>query len=270
MDTVKENIPLLKVENFSVSFKMYDKNLHQYILPVVTNLNIEIYSGEILAIAGSSGSGKSILAHGIFGILPSNAICKGKIYYKGQEMTAKLQEEIRGREISLMPQSVTYLDPLMKIGKQIFKNEIDKDLISKQREVFERFGLKRDVEKMYPYQLSGGMARRVLASIAVLSESQLIIADEPTPGLGEEVSMEILKTFRDFTGENKGVIFITHDIDLALKVADRIAVFYEGTTVENALVSDFSGDGSKLCHSFSRALYRALPQNGFHCIDETL
>jgi len=107
------------------------------------------------------------------------------------------------------------------------------------------------------------MARRVLVSMAVVSEASVVIADEPTPGLDAEVIKEAAASFRELADNGSGVMVITHDIDFALKVADKIAVFYAGTMVEIAPVSDFSGKGEKLRHPYTRALWRALPQNEF-------
>lgn len=98
---------------------------------------------------------------------------------------------------------------------------------------------------------------------AALSGAKLIIADEPTPGLHEEVLQETLAHFKELAGEGKGVLLITHDLESALAIADRIAVFYAGTTVEIAPAEDFHRDGHRLRHPYSRALWQALPQNGF-------
>ena len=110
------------------------------------------------------------------------------------------------------------------------------------------------------------MARRILVSTAVLSDAALIIADEPTPGLDLEMALEALKIFRELADEGKAVILITHDIDLAFHIADRIAVFYAGTTLEIADAKDFLKGSESLRHPYSRALWSALPQNGFQPI----
>ena len=138
--------------------------------------------------------------------------------------------------------------------------------IEAQKEIFKRFQLDEKTEKLYPFQLSGGMARRVLVSTAVLSGAEVIIADEPTPGLDLDMAMEALKVFRELADEGKAVILITHDIDLAFHMADRIAVFYAGTTVEMAEAEDFRQGEHALRHPYSKALWRALPQNGFEPI----
>ena len=258
--------PILSVKDLSVSFQMYDNGLEKYDLKVISNLTLDVRPGEIVAIAGSSGSGKSLLAHAVMGLLPENASISGAISYKGKVLSQKEKEALRGKEMALVPQSVSYLDPLMKVGTQVRGRKADKEIIKAQREIFRRFHLDEKTEQLYPFQLSGGMARRVLVSTAVLSGAEVIIADEPTPGLDLEMALEALKIFRELSDEGKAVILITHDIDLAFHIADRIAVFYAGTTVEIAAAKDFLEGVDALRHPYSKALWKALPQNGFEPI----
>lgn len=258
--------PILSVKDLSVSFQMYDNGLEKYDLKVISNLILDVRPGEIVAIAGSSGSGKSLLAHAVMGLLPENASISGEISYKGKVLSQKEKEALRGKEMALVPQSVSYLDPLMKVGTQVRGRKADKEIIKAQREIFRRFHLDEKTEQLYPFQLSGGMARRVLVSTAVLSGAEVIIADEPTPGLDLEMALEALKIFRELADEGKAVILITHDIDLAFHIADRIAVFYAGTTVEMADAKDFLEGVDALRHPYSKALWKALPQNGFEPI----
>lgn len=255
--------PILEVENLSVTFRQYDDGLEQTNLKVISNLNITVNSGEILAIVGSSGSGKSLLAHAILGILPNNAEMAGSIRFLGRELKKEDQEALRGHEIVLVPQSVNFLDPLMKVGEQVRLAVRKNDPMSAQREIFQRYRLEEKVEAMLPFQLSGGMARRILISTAIVSGAKLVIADEPTPGLDAAIVEEALTDLKRLADEGCGVIFITHDVETALRIADKIAVFYAGTTVEIAPVKDFVGDGGKLRHPYSKALWRALPQNDF-------
>jgi peptide/nickel transport system ATP-binding protein len=160
----------------------------------------------------------------------------------------------------------------MRAGKQvegIFGSE------AAQKAVFARYGLAPDVARLYPYQLSGGMARRVLLSTAVISGAaatdkvRLIIADEPTPGMSVEMARRAMGHFRELADEGAGILMITHDIDLAFEFADRIAVFYAGTTVEIAPARDFKAGPAeaspmeKLRHPYTKALWNAIPQNGF-------
>ena len=262
----QKNETLLEIHDLSVSFRMYDGALEQKDLQVISDLHLTVRPGEIVAVAGSSGSGKSLLASAILGILPGNATVKGHIHYKGKELTPEMQAKLRGTEIALVPQSVAFLDPLMKVGKQVDGHKKPYPA-EKRRGLFRRFSLPEKTEQLYPFQLSGGMARRVLVSTALITDAQLIIADEPTPGMSLVQALEALQMFRELADEGKAVILITHDIDLAFEFADRVAVFYAGTTVETAPVVDFKIGPDSLRHPYSKALWRALPQNGFQPID---
>ena len=257
--------PLLEVSDLSVSFRMYDSGLEQKQLPVISSLSLKVLPGEILAVAGSSGSGKSLLASAILGILPGNATVSGSLRFDGEPLTPERQAKLRGTEIALVPQSVAFLDPLMKVGAQVDGHRKPRPT-ERRRKLFCRFGLPEQTERMYPFQLSGGMARRVLVSTALLTSARLIIADEPTPGMSLEQAEEALAMFRAMADEGKGVVLITHDIDLAFHIADRIAVFYAGTTVETAPAADFRQGPEALRHPYSKALWRALPQHEFRPI----
>ena len=256
--------PILSVKDLGISFSQYTKGLRRRELEVITNLDIDLYEGEILAVVGSSGSGKSLLAHAILGILPDNATTEGNIIYKGKTLTLKDKEKLRGREIVFIPQSVNFLDPLMKVSKQVKISIENKEKANKrQRDIFNKYGLDKKVDNLYPFELSGGMARKVLLSTALVSDCKVIIADEPTPGLDEKSLNEALKDFRNIADSGCAILMITHDIEAALKIADKIAVFYAGTTLEIANVNDFKGDGKNLRHPYSKALFNALPLNGF-------
>lgn len=254
---------ILEVENLSISFQQYSSGMKRRTLDVMSNLSISLEAGEILAVVGASGSGKSLLAHAILGILPENANTNGEVRYKGEVVTPKGLQRLRGKEIALIPQSVNFLDPLMQVGKQVRQSARKGDAVAQQQAVFERYQLAAQVDKMYPFQLSGGMARRTLLSTAAVSGASVIIADEPTPGLDEAVMKEALDNFKEFADEGRAVMLITHDIEAALMIANKIAVFYAGTVVEMAPVEDFTGDGEKLRHPYTKALWKALPQNDF-------
>ena len=220
----------------------------------------------MVAVVGSSGSGKSLLAHGILGIQPYNATLGGEIYYDGELLTEKRKAELRGNEIVLVPQSVAFLDPLMKIGPQIRKGKKDKESKAKLDGIFKGFHLKEEVQELYPFEMSGGMNRRVLVSTALMGTPRLVIADEPTPGLHMDMVRRVMSHFRQMADDGAGVLLITHDLEQALEMADRVVVFYAGTTVEDADVKDFEKEET-LRHPYSKALWRALPQNGFQFID---
>ena len=265
--------PIFRVENFGVSFSQYKRGTTKTEIEVITNLDIELYSGKILAVVGSSGSGKSLLAHAIMGILPYNANVRGKMYYKNKILTTKDIEELRGKEISLIPQSVNYLDPLMKVGKQV-ESALPDTMLKEERKkqvetVFEKYGLEKEVYHYYPHQLSGGMARKVLLATATLANSKIIIADEPTPGLDEVSLNEVLRDFRRITDEGAAVLMITHDVNAACEIADQVAIFYAGSTFEIANIEDMKGDGEALRHPYTKALQQAMPEKGFKPIPGT-
>ena len=259
-----EKIPVLEARNIAVSFRMYDRGLQQYDLHTITDLSVSVNEGEVVVVVGASGSGKSVLAHAILGILPSNAHVGGEMFYRGQPLTDKVRKEKVGSEIIMIPQSVTYLDPLMKVGAQV---QGVKGTAEQRKAAFKRYGLNESVAGMYPFQLSGGMMRRVLISTAIISDAKLILADEPTPGLSEDIAEETMRNFRELADNGCGILMITHDIDMALKVADRIVVFYDGQTIDTFSKEEFARGGDALKHPYSRALWAALPQNGFKAVD---
>lgn len=261
MENRTEN-SLLEVKGLSISFTQYDSWFHRTKLPVIKNLDIKVEKGKITAVIGSSGSGKSLLAHAVLGILPYNASSEGTILFQGALLTEERKKKLRGREIVLVPQGVSYLDPLMKVGEQVRNGKNDRESREKELSVLKRYGLGEDTEKLYPFELSGGMARRILISTAVMGKPSLVIADEPTPGLHLEAAKRVLGHFREIADEGAGILLITHDLELALEVADSIAVLYAGITIEEASAADFQSEEG-LRHPYTRALYRAMPENGF-------
>lgn len=253
---------LLQVGHLSVSFRMYDSaapffSAQQEESKVIDDLSISVHVGEIVAIVGASGSGKTLLADSILGLYEPNARVEGELWFDGALMDARSLAQVRGVAggIALVPQGVSHLDPLMRVGKQVGDPK-------RCTELFERYGLAPEVMELYPFELSGGMARRVLLCMALAAGPKLIIADEPTPGLDLDLAVAALSDFRDFADAGGGVLLITHDIELALKVADRVAVFKEGTVVEETAVQNFASP-DLLRHPFSRALWHALPEHGF-------
>ena len=258
---------LLEVNNLSISFTQYVEGLNRHDLKVISDLTLDVNEAEIVAILGSSGSGKSLLAHSILGILPYNSHVTGEIKYKGNLLTQDMKEQLRGKEICLIPQSVNFLDPLMKVSEQAIgecKDEKEHDARKiKQREIFARYGLDESVDDLYPFELSGGMARKVLLSTALINDPDLLIADEPTPGLDSQSVKETIEDIKNLKEQGKGILLITHEIDVALKTADRIAIFYSGYVIEINTVENFRNK-QNLLHPYTKVLIDALPRNGFN------
>ncbi len=232
---------ILEVKDLEVSFKVAAAKFKETSFSVIKNLSVNLVKGEILTIVGPSGSGKSVFVSTLLGILPQNARVSGEIYYKG-----KKANNLRNKAIYI-PQSPSYLDPLMKVDRQIklSKNELaDK------------------TKNLYPFQCSGGMLRNALFDLAHENEeAEIIMADEPTPGLDIATAMSSLAVLKEMANRKKSVLLVTHDLDLAMEISDRVAVFYEGAIVEIAAADDFKS--GHLRHHYSRALFHALPQNGF-------
>ena len=262
----KRGETILEIKNMNISFTQYSKGFRQIQLPVIKDLNVTICAGEMVAVVGSSGSGKSLLAHGVMGILPYNATMGGEMYYQGEPLTPKRIKKLRGNEIVMVPQSTSYLDPLMKMGPQIKKGRKDEKTAKKLRTIFKRYSLDESVEQQYPFELSGGMTRRALIATAMLDDPKLVVADEPTPGLHMNVAKRTMDHFRELADMGAGVLLITHDLELALEVADRVVVFYAGTTIEEANAEDFA-HVENLRHPYTKALWQAIPQNGFTYVD---
>ena len=233
---------------------------------VLRDLTLSVHEGEILALVGASGSGKSVLADALMGLFDANVVASGEMWFDGSRVAPGDLSNLRGHGISLVPQGVSSLDPLMRVGEQVrgeargadrrARREDARRRMVRQRELFEAYGLASEVERMYPHELSGGMARRVLLMCALMEEPRLLIADEPTPGMDDESAAVAAHDLRAFAQDGGGVLLITHDLDFALSVADRLAVFREGTVVEETSVSAFRR-AEALRDPYARELSRA-------------
>ena len=259
---MEEKRNVLSIEHLSISFSRYERRFRRTNLNAIRDLSLTVGEGEMVAVVGASGSGKSLLAHAVLGILPYNASWSGTMNYRGEILTEKRMKALRGKEIVLVPQSVSYLDPLMRVGEQVRNGKQDRESRKKSLAVLGRYGLDEKTERLFPFQLSGGMTRRILISTAVMETPRLVIADEPTPGLHITAARRVLSHFREIADQGAGVLLITHDLELALDTADRIVVFYAGTNLEEADSRDFAREQT-LRHPYSRALFRAMPEHGF-------
>lgn len=258
---------MLRVENFSISFKRYGGWFGRTTLVPIRCLDLGIKPGEIVSVVGESGAGKSLLAHALLGLLPGNADVSGEILFRGAPLTPRRIRALRGRAIAFIPQSVGFLNPLWRVGGQVARaarlgGKSAKAAGEARDMAFERYSLAGEVKSMFPHQISGGMARRVLTAAATVGEAELIVADEPTSGMDGENSRSALGYLRRLADGGRSVLLITHDIEAAVTVSDRVAVFRDGVTVEKALAEDFE-DAERLRHPYTRQLFSALPGQTF-------
>lgn len=253
---------MLQVHRLSVQFR--SPRDPEKSICAVRSLDLRIEAGELVAVIGQSGAGKSLLAHAILGLLPSNATLSGTILFHGRNLTPDEIRRLRGRHMTLIPQSVSALNPLRRVGDQLARAARRNGHPSPRHAVFdalERFSLAPTVAKRFPFQLSGGMARRVLTALATMGGAELILADEPTNGLDPETAHESLAILRQLADQNRAVMVITHDIEAVLPVADRLVVFCAGMTLEDSPAAVFATGAPH--HPYSQALLAALPSRDF-------
>lgn len=263
---------LLEIMHMSISFQRFNGGWSRTTSTPVSDITLRVKRGEIVALVGASGAGKSLLSHALLGILPKNASMSGSFRFKDKPLNPKSFDKLRGKEIALIPQSVSSLNPLTKIKKQVYRSaRLSGRCCCTANEccdkTFSRYRLSDTVKSYLPFQISGGMARRVLTATATVSMADLIIADEPTNGLDHTVTEQSLKHLQELAAEDKGILFITHDLESAMKIADTIVVVYNGKTVEvfpTAMITS----NSDLLHPYTRALWNALPQNAFTPLPE--
>lgn len=238
--------PLLTVTDVSVAFHQYVGVFKRRHVLQLDNVSMEMAAGEILAVVGASGAGKSLLADVILGLLPPNAHVSGQVLFHGRE----LADADRQGRVRYVPQGTGHIDPTMKIGDFIALSGTD------PLAQLARFGLDAEVAARFPHELSGGMLRRVSLAASVSQDMEVLIADEPTPGLHPEAVAEVMDHFRQVRADGASVLFITHDMITAAAVADRIAVMRDGAidTVADS-VDELSG--------YAQRLWRSQPAHDF-------
>lgn len=263
---------LLEVEHLSVSFSQYERGLRRRTVTPVSDMSLAVGAGEVVALVGASGAGKSLLGHGVLGLLPPNGTASGTVRWRGEDLDLSARRALAGTEVALLPQSLTHLDPTATVGAQVRRAArlagcSRREARVRAREAVLARGLDEDVLDLFPHQLSGGMGRRVLTAAALIGDPSLVVADEPTPGLATASVTAVLAHLRGLADGGAGVLLITHELTGALEVADRVVVVDRGRTVDEVPATAFSGDGEDLEHPYTRALWQALPANGFRMPD---
>ena len=257
---------LLEIKNLSVSF-----NTPKGEIQAVRDVSLSLHEGEVLAIVGESGCGKSVLCKSIMKLLHDNAYIKsGSIIVDGVDIThygRKDMERLRGRVFSMVFQDpMTSLNPTIPIGEQIAEAVRVHNPKMKKAEVYERVvsmmnlvGIP-DAEqryKLYPYSFSGGMRQRSVMAIALASEPKILLADEPTTSLDVTIQAQILDLLKDVQKKLlTATILVSHDLGVVARVADRVAVMYAGKIVELGTVEDIFYEPR---HPYTWGLMRSLP-----------
>ncbi|MEV0410020.1 ABC transporter ATP-binding protein [Streptomyces sp. NPDC050448] len=262
-----EGTPLLEVRDLHVEFHTRDG-----VAKAVNGVSYSVNAGETLAVLGESGSGKSVTAQAIMGILdmPPGKIAGGEILFQGTDLLKLPAEEyrkIRGQKIAMIFQdALSSLNPVHTVGAQlgemfrVHRGMSKKDATAKAVELMDRVKIPAAKARVgdYPHQFSGGMRQRIMIAMAMALEPDLIIADEPTTALDVTVQAQVMDLLAELQREmNMGLILITHDLGVVADVADKIAVMYGGRIVENAPVHEIY---SRPAHPYTRGLLDSIPR----------
>lgn len=256
---------LLTLENLSIQYKVKDGYLS-----AVNGISCTINKGEVFAIVGESGCGKSTVAHSIMKLLPgNNAEVSGKIDFKGKNLLDFNEEEIekiRGKEIGMIFQNpLDSLNPVYTVGAQVAE-AIELDHVSREdawKKVIELFKSVKmpDAEERahsFPHELSGGMRQRVMIAMMISRNPDLLIADEPTTALDVTIEAQILEIMRELKEKNNtAIMLITHNFGLVAEIADRIGIMYAGEMVEIGDVYEIFENPK---HPYTKLLMQALPR----------
>ncbi|MEU7063459.1 ABC transporter ATP-binding protein [Streptomyces sp. NPDC046161] len=259
--------PVLEVRDLHVEFKT-----REGVVKAVNGVNYSVSSGETLAVLGESGSGKSVTAQAIMGILdsPPGRVSKGEILFHGQDILQLPESErrkLRGPKMAMIFQdALSALNPVFSVGNQlgemfrVHQGMSKKDAKAKAIELMDRVKIPAARSRVndYPHQFSGGMRQRIMIAMALALEPDLIIADEPTTALDVTVQAQVMDLLADLQREyNMGLILITHDLGVVADVADKIAVMYAGRIVEQAPIHELY---KRPAHPYTRGLLDSIPR----------
>ncbi|MDV8006051.1 dipeptide/oligopeptide/nickel ABC transporter permease/ATP-binding protein [Rhodococcus sp. IEGM 1318] len=264
-DTKPKSEALLRIQGLELGYPSSAETVGV----VVHGVDLEVRSGEIHGLVGESGSGKSQIAYSILGILPPEAaVVGGSVFFRGQDILndSNAMKKARGRRIAYIPQEpMTNLDPTFTVGQQLTYGlravaDISKhDAHARLLDLLARVGINdpRRMFDLYPHQISGGMAQRVLIAGALAGEPELIVADEPTTALDVTVQADVLDLLRDLQNERDfGVLLVTHNFGVVADICDRVSVMKEGRIVESSDVRTLFAEPE---HQYTRMLLDSMP-----------
>jgi oligopeptide transport system ATP-binding protein len=257
---------LLEAKNLSVDF-----HTEAGIVKAVQSVSFSLHAGETLAIIGESGSGKSVTALAVMGIIPSppGVVTADAIRFRGQnldDLSENDRRKVRGREISMIFQDpLTSLNPVYSVGHQIgemfrvHRNATKREAKEAAIELMEQVRIPEARRRVgdYPHQFSGGMRQRVMIAIALALDPAVIIADEPTTALDVTVQAQIMELLASLQEEhNMGLILITHDLGVVASVADTVHLMYAGAVVEKSDADEFY---LAHAHPYAEGLMHSIP-----------
>lgn len=257
----------IEIKGLEVVFKSKEENVK-----AINDINITFEENKVTGLIGESGSGKSVLGMSILKLLPKTANVTGTCYFEGVDLfncNNHYINKLRGKKISLIPQNPSEsLNPILKIKKQLLEsflvhNKKEKtSAIKKSEYLLKRFGFENtnEIMRKYTFQMSGGMNQRIISVLGLMCSPKWVIADEPTKGLDAILRKQVYNVLKNILKEdNVSMILITHDIILAKKLCDNIAVMYKGNIVEQGKASDVINNPK---HPYTKALINSLPQKG--------
>ena len=270
-DSSTDTAPLLDVKNLHVEFRTGDG-----VVNAVNGLTYHLGRGETVAILGESGSGKSVSAQAVMGIVdsPPGFITQGEILYRGDDiltMNNRRQRTIRANNIAMIFQdALTALNPVFKVGWQIgelfrqHKGMSKKEARKASIELLDRVRIPgaKDRVDAYPHEFSGGMRQRVMIAMGIALEPDVLIADEPTTALDVTVQAQVMDLLAEIQQETgMGLLLITHDLGVVAEVADRVVMMYAGREVEKAPIGRLYSDPR---HPYTDGLMKSIPRHDVH------
>ncbi len=258
---------LLVVDNLTTSFR-----LQNGWFPAIENLSFTLKSNETLALVGESGCGKSVTAYSLMNLLPKpgSRIDRGHVLFRGKDLVglpAAEMRALRGSKLAMIFQEpMTSLNPAITIGKQIaevlyYHNKVSKkEALKGALDLLDQVKIPAAANRLndYPHHLSGGMRQRVMIAMALAGKPEIMLADEPTTALDVTIQAQVLALLDDLKNDMKmSMIFITHDMGVVARVADRVAVMYGGYLVEVAPVEELFANPT---HPYTEALLKSMPR----------